>query len=362
MKKTPLFNTHVKLDAKMTDFFGWQMPLQYSSIIKEHNSVRNSCGLFDLFHMGEFWLNGPDAMKNLQRIVTQDIEAIADRQIAYTPICKPDGTIVDDLLIYRWNPDKYLLVVNASNIEKDYKWIESNLEGDVHFDDQSNNTGLIAIQGPKAEVVLQKLTRQRLKALKFQRFTTGRVADIDSIISRTGYTGEDGFEIYYAAEHSEKLFEALLEAGKEFDIQPIGLGARDTLRLEACLMLYGNDIDEQTTPIEANMSWTVKFEKGDFIGADILKQQKEEGIAKTIVGFTMGKGPAPRNGYKVFKNAKQIGSVTSGTMSPYLKKNIGLAHVAPEHSKIGSEIDIEVRGKNYSAQIVEIPFYKRKRS
>ncbi|MGM0601415.1 MAG: glycine cleavage system aminomethyltransferase GcvT [Candidatus Rifleibacteriota bacterium] len=362
MKKTPLSSVHEKLGARMIDFSGWYMPVQYESIIEEHKAVRSKSGLFDLYHMGEFWLTGKDAMKNIQKIVTQNIEAISDRQIAYTPMCRPDGSIVDDLLVYRWNEYKFLLVVNAANIKKDYDWIESQLEGDVEFNDQSENTGLLAIQGPDAQSILQKITKQRLKAIKFYWFTTGKVAGHECIISRTGYTGEDGFEVYYPAEKSEEIWNAIMEAGKEEGLRAIGLGARDTLRLEARLMLYGNDIHDETTPIEANLNWTVKFAKGKFNGSEVLKKQKEEGTAKTIVGFELGKGPAPRNGYPIVKDGKKVGVVTSGTKSPTLNKNIGLGYVPPELSKIGTELEIEIRGKNYPATIVETPFYSRKRS
>ena len=362
MKKTPLSSVHEELGARMIDFSGWYMPVQYSSIINEHKNVREKAGLFDLFHMGEFWLEGPDALKNIQKIVTQDAEALSDRQIAYSPMCRPDGTIIDDLLIYRWNSEKFMLVVNASNIEKDYKWIESQLEGSVSLYDASVETGLIAIQGPNAQEILQKLTRQKLKPVKFYWFTTGKVAGVDSIISRTGYTGEDGFEIYYPAGESEKLWKALMEAGKDLGLEAIGLGARDTLRLEARLALYGNDIHDQTTPIEANLNWTVKFAKGEFTGSKVLKEQKENGVEKTLVGFELGKGPAARNGYKIFKDKKEIGVVTSGTMSPSLKKNIGLGYVPPKFKEIGTKFDVEIRGKYYPATIVETPFYTRKRN
>ena len=362
MKKTPLCNVHEKLGARMIDFSGWYMPVQYSSIIEEHNAVRENVGLFDLFHMGEFWLTGKDALKNVQKIVTNDIEALSDRQIAYTPMCRPDGSIVDDLLVYRWNEYKFLLVVNAANLDKDFDWIKSQLEGDVELSNDSEGTGLIAIQGPNAEAILQKLTRQRLKAIKFYWFTTGKVADVECIISRTGYTGEEGFELYYPAEKSEQLWNALMEAGKELGIRGIGLGARDTLRLEARLMLYGNDIHDGTNPIEANLNWTVKFAKGPFNGSDVMKKQKDEGTKKTIVGFEMGKGPAPRHGYPIIKDGKNVGEVTSGTMSPTLKKNIGLGYVPPELTKIGTEFEVEIRGKNYPATVIETPFYSRKRS
>ncbi|MBF0500636.1 MAG: glycine cleavage system aminomethyltransferase GcvT [Candidatus Riflebacteria bacterium] len=359
MKKTPLCAVHEALGARMVEFGGWYMPVQYSSIIDEHQAVRTKVGLFDLFHMGEFWLNGPTAMKTLQKIVCQDIEALSDRQIAYTPMCRPDGTIIDDLLVYRWSMNKYLLVVNASNIDKDFRWIESQLEGNVKLENRSSTMGLIAIQGPFAQEILQKLTRQNLKAIKYYWFTGGKVKGIECIISRTGYTGEDGFELYFEHEHCEILWKNLMEAGKDYGIKPIGLGARDTLRLEARLMLYGNDIHDSTTPIEANLDWTVKMAKGPFTGSDILKKQKESGVQKTLVGFELDKGPAARHGYTIFKNGKKIGEVTSGTFSPTLQKNIGLGYVTPDLKAIGSTFDIDIRGKMYKATVIPTPFYMR---
>lgn len=359
MNKTPLCPVHEAAGAKMIDFGGWYMPVQYTSILEEHETVRTKAGLFDLFHMGEFWLSGPDAMANIQRIVCQDVEAISDRQIVYTPMCRPDGSIVDDLLVYRWNPEKFLLVVNAANIDKDYAWISSQLSDDVQFEDHSKFTGLIAIQGPKAQEILQKLTRQNLKAIKFYWFTDGKVNGVPSIISRTGYTGEDGFELYFPADKCVEIWNALMEAGKDLGIRPIGLGARDTLRLEARLMLYGNDIHDGTNPIEANLDWTVKMSKGSFTGSDVLRKQKENGTAKTLVGFEMAKGPAPRHGYPVLSNGRKVGDVTSGTMSPTLKKNIGLAYVPPSLKAIGSKFDIEIRGKSIPATVISTPFYQR---
>ncbi|NLM16600.1 MAG: glycine cleavage system aminomethyltransferase GcvT [Candidatus Riflebacteria bacterium] len=359
MKQTPLRAVHEKLGAKMVDFAGWNMPVQYDSIIAEHNAVRNACGIFDLSHMGEFWLNGPDAMVNLQCICTQDIEKLSDRQIAYSPMCKPDGTIVDDILVYRWDTSTFMLVVNASNTQKDYDWIKSNLEGIVELSDSSDRTGLIAIQGPKAEEVLQKITNQRLKAIKFYWFTLARIADCECVISRTGYTGEDGFEIYCDIENTEKIWELLMEAGKDAGIKPAGLGARDSLRLEARLLLYGNDIDDTITPMEANLGWTVKFAKGPFIGSKVLKEQKDNGTSKTLVGFEMPKGPAPRHGYIVKADGKEVGHVTSGLKSPTLGKNIGLTYVPPKYSEIGTKIQVVIRDKDYDAEIIETPFYKR---
>ncbi len=361
MKHTPLSAVHEKMGARMVEFAGFAMPVQYTGIIEEHTAVRTKAGLFDLFHMGEFWLTGPDALKNVQKVVTQDAEALSDRQIAYTPMCRPDGSIVDDLLVYRWNAEKFLLVVNASNMKKDFDWIKSQLSGTYEFEDHSDRTGLIAIQGPNAQEILQKLTRQNLKAIKYYWFTTGKVNGVEMIISRTGYTGEDGFELYFPAEKSEMMWQALLEAGKDHGLVPVGLGARDTLRLEARLMLYGNDISDQTTPIEANLDWTVKFAKGPFNGSEVLKKQKEAGTTKTLVGFEMGKGPAPRHGYAIFSQGKNVGEVTSGTMSPTLQKNIGLGYVPPTLKAIDSTFEVEIRGKMYPAKVIPTPFYTRKK-
>ncbi|MBF0547784.1 MAG: glycine cleavage system aminomethyltransferase GcvT [Candidatus Riflebacteria bacterium] len=359
MKKTPLCSIHEKAGARMIEFGGWYMPVQYTSIIEEHQTVRTKAGLFDLFHMGEFWLTGPDALKTVQKVVTQDIEALSDRQIAYTPMCRPDGTIVDDLLVYRWNREKFFLVVNASNIEKDFAWFQSNLVGNSKLENKSNETGLIAIQGPLAQEILQKIVRQNLKAIKYYWFTSGIVDGVDAIISRTGYTGEDGFELYFDAAHCERIWNLLMNAGSGLGLAPIGLGARDTLRLEARLMLYGNDIHDSTTPIEANLDWTVKFAKGPFNSSDVLKSQKEQGVKKTLVGFEMGKGPAPRHGYAIFKDGKKVGEVTSGTMAPTLQKNVGLGYVPPELKSIGSKLDVEIRGKMYPATVIPTPFYTK---
>ncbi|OIP25945.1 glycine cleavage system protein T [bacterium CG2_30_54_10] len=362
MNKTPLSATHEKLGARMIEFSGWYMPVQYSGIIDEHKAVRMKAGLFDLFHMGEFWLTGPDAMKNVQKVVTQDMEAISDRQIAYSPMCRPNGTIVDDLLVYRWNREKFFLVVNAANIKKDFDWIKSQLLGNHEFEDRSSTTALLAIQGPFAQEILQKLTHQNLKAIKYYWFTTGLVDGVSCIISRTGYTGEDGFELYFPPEKAELLWNALMAEGKNFGLTPIGLGARDTLRLESRLMLYGNDINDSTTPIEANLDWTVKFGKGSFNGFDVLQKQTEKGTAKKLVGFEMGRGPAPRHGYAIFFKGKKVGDVTSGTMSPTLLKNIGLGYVPPSFMKPGSTFDVEIRGKMYPATVIPTPFYKRKKA
>lgn len=359
MKETPLRAIHESLDAMMVDSEEWYMPGQYTSIVDEHNLVRNNVGIFDLCHMGELWITGKDALPNIQNLCTQDIELLCDRQIAYTPMCREDGTIVDDVLVYRWEPKTFMLLVNAKNIDKDIEWIKNQLNGDVELSNQSDETGMLSIQGPNAEAVLQKITRQRLNSIQYYWFTTGIVAGIDCIISRSGFTGEDGFEIYCESSEVVKLWNALLEAGKEVELKPIGLGAKDSLRLENRLVAYGLDIDDSTTPIEANMNWTVSLNKGPFIGYEVLKQQKEHGTSRTLVGFEMPKGPLPRHGTPVAFQNKRIGRVTSCVISPTLKKTIGLAYVPISFKEIGAMFDIEIRGKYFSATVIETPFYRR---
>ena len=359
MKETPLRAIHESLDAMMVDADEWYMPGQYTSIIDEHNLVRNNVGIFDLCNMGELWITGKDALKNIQMLCTQDIELLCDRQIAYTPMCREDGTIVDDILVYRWEPKTFMLLVNPKNIDKDYNWIKSNISGDVELSNQSDETGMLSIQGPNAEAVLQKITRQRLNSIQYYWFTSGIVAGIDCIISRSGFTGEDGFEIFCESHQVVNLWNALIEAGKEVELKPIGLSAKESLRLENRLVAYGLDIDDNTTPIEASLYWTVNFDKGNFIGYDALKKQKERGTTRTLVGFEMPKGPVPKHGTPVtFKN-KRIGKVTSCVTSPTLKKTIGLAYVPISFKEIGAMFDIEIHGKYFSATVIETPFYRR---
>lgn len=351
--KTPLFSVHEEQGAKMIPFGGWIMPVQYSSILEEHEAVRTAAGLFDLSHMGEFYLKGPNAVADVERLVTNHVAKLVPGQALYTPMCRPDGTIVDDLLVYRLSANELLLVVNASNIEKDKAWVKAGLSADTHFEDQSDATAMIAVQGPlAAEIVAHEFPAA--KDMKPFHFTKNG----DVTVARTGYTGEDGFEVLVPNAQAPALWKKFMKAK---GIKPVGLGARDTLRLEARLMLYGNDLDDTTTPMEAGIGWTVKLDKGEFNGRSVLADQKEKGTKRKLVGFKMtGKGIA-RHGYPVVANGKAIGVVTSGTMSPTLKTFIGLAYVPAELSANGTAISILIRDKEVAAEVIPTPFYKRKK-
>jgi len=361
-KKTPLYETHVKLGARVIDFGGWMMPVQYSGVIEEHERVRSSAGLFDVSHMGEFLVSGPKATEFLNRLVTSDVSKMTPSQCLYTPMCYDNGTIVDDLIIYRHNPGNYMLVVNASNIGKDFDWAKKHAPSRVKISDVSDSTAEIALQGPNAEKILTKLTDCKLSDIAYMHFKDDvKVAGVKALVSRTGYTGEDGFEVYTGSRDAVKVWDALMKAGKDFGLQPAGLGARDTLRLEAALMLYGNDIDDTTTPIEAKIGWTVKLDKGDFIGRAVLEKQKTEGVKKKLVGFELVEPGIPRHGYDISEGVAKMGYVTSGTFSPTLKKSIGLGYVKPEYVKEGSQFNVIIRGKPVKARVVPTPFYKRKK-
>ena len=354
--KTPLFEVHEELGAKMIPFGGWIMPVQYSQILEEHEAVRTAAGLFDLSHMGEFHLRGPHAVSDVERLVTNHVAKLQAGQALYTPMCREDGTIVDDLLVYRMGDDELLLVVNASTIDKDAAWVTGHLSPDTHFENQSSSTAMVAIQGPKAADALATVF-PAAKDLKPFHFTKARFAGVDVIVARTGYTGEDGFEVLVPNAQAPALWKKLSLPG----VKPIGLGARDTLRLEARLMLYGNDIDDTTTPMEAGIGWTVKLDKGDFLGRSVLVDQKDKGTARKLVGFKMtGRGIA-RHGHEVVDGGKVVGVVTSGTMSPTLKENIGLAYVPAALSANGTVINIKIRDKDVAAVVVPTPFYKRKK-
>ena len=363
LKKTSLFEIHKKLGAKIIEFGPWLMPLYYTSIIEEHNTVRNKVGLFDVSHMGEFSIRGKDALAFVQRLITNDASLLNDNQVLYTPVCNDKGTIIDDLLVYKFSDQHFMLVVNAANIEKDYRWVEEvgrKFNQDVILKDISDETSLLALQGPKAEEVLQKITDLDLSKVRYCWLQEGRVEEIQAIISRTGYTGENGFEIYLKPEHAIKVWNRLLEAGKTEEIKPVGLGARDTLRLECAMLLYGNDMDETRTPLETNIAWTVKFNKEDFIGKEALLKQKEEGIKEKLIGFELIERGVPRHNYPILKDKERIGTVTSGSFSPTLKKGIGLGYVKTDFAQAGSEIQIQIREKLVKAQVVKTPFYRRK--
>ncbi|HLC68601.1 MAG TPA: glycine cleavage system aminomethyltransferase GcvT, partial [Candidatus Bilamarchaeaceae archaeon] len=334
LKRTPLYDIHESLGAKLVPFGGWEMPVQYTGIIDEHNAVRNAVGLFDVSHMGEVYATGEKAFPFVQNLITNDVSKISDGQILYSPMCYEHGGIVDDLLVYKFSEDKFLIVVNASNIEKDFQWMQQHSEG-ANVQNHSVDIAEVALQGPKAEATLQKSTESDLSRLKPFHFIDTDIAGINCLVSRTGYTGEDGFEIYFQAIQAEKIWNAVMEAGKEFGIKPCGLGARDSLRLESGLMLYGNDITQDVTPLEAPLKWTVKMEKENFIGKKALL---EKPIKRKLVGFELLERAVPRHGNEVYINGEKFDYVTSGIFSPTLQKPIGLAFV-PMDLTLGSEIE-----------------------
>ena len=358
LKRTPLYNIHKELGARLVEFGGWEMPVQYSSIIDEHLTIRSNVGIFDVSHMGELEIRGPESLSLIQKLITNDASKLVDGQVFYTPMCTETGGIVDDLLVYRFAADRYMFVVNASNIEKDLAWIHAHNKAGIEIENRSDETALIALQGRNAPQCLQTLTDVDLTAVKYYRFTAGEVAGIPTIISRTGYTGEIGFELYVQAEYGADLWNAVYEVANAIGGKPIGLGARDTLRLEARLCLYGNDIDETTTPLEAGLRWTVAFDKGSFIGREALIRQNGEGITCRLVGFQMLDRSIARAHHAVYHKDQYIGEVTSGAPAPSLKYNIGLAYLPIEVSKINTKIEIEIRGKRHPAKVVRTPFYQ----
>jgi aminomethyltransferase len=361
VKKTPLNQAHRDRGARMVEFAGWDMPVYYSGVIAEHLAVREKAGLFDVSHMGEIEIKGEESLAFLQRLTPNDVSKLTEGRIHYNALLYPEGTFVDDLLVYFLGENHYLLVVNAANTDKDYQWILDHKEGKVEVINRTAEYTQIAIQGPEALGILAKLVDIPLAEMRYYRFARGKVVGVEAIISRTGYTGEDGFELYFSADAAEKLWYALLEAGKDKGLIPVGLGARDTLRLEAKMALYGNDIDHTTTVIEADLSWIVKLEKGDFIGKDVLDRQIKEGISRKIIGFEMIGREVARHGYPVLIDGRKVGKVTSGSYAPYLKKNIGLVYLPIEYAEVGTEFSILVRNKEAKAKVVTTPFYKRKK-
>lgn len=358
LKKTPLYDVHVALGARIVPFAGFEMPVQYpTGITAEHKAVREKAGLFDVSHMGEFIVRGPQAVDFVNHVTTNDVSALQPGQAHYSTILREDGTIVDDCLVYR-SDDRVLMVVNGSNVDKDFAHISRYVgEFDATLDDISDSIALLALQGPDAEKILQQHTDTDLSKIKYYEFTTGNVVGVEKVyISRTGYTGEDGFELYFPAEHATKIWNALTASG---EVTPAGLGARDSLRLEMGMALYGNDLDDTTTPLEASLGWLVKMKKGDFVGRDALAKQKEQGVKRKLVGFTTSERSFPRHGYPVFAGGKPSGEVRSGTMSPTLGIPIGTAYVAPEFSAEGAGLEIEIRGRRIAATVQKMPFYKQ---
>jgi aminomethyltransferase len=346
----------------MVEFGGWDMPVEYTGITDEHMAVRTQAGLFDVSHMGQIELAGPGALAAVQWISSNDASRLAVGQIQYSALTTPEGTFVDDILVYRVGDEHYMLVVNAGNIMKDYEWIRARVAergGDVSVVNASSRYALIAIQGPKAEGILQRLTGIELPAIKYYWFANGEVSGVRVIVSRTGYTGEDGFEIFVPPAQAEQVWNALLEAGAADGLKPCGLGARDTLRLEASMRLCGSDMDEQTTVIEAGLGWIVGWKKGQFIGSEVLRAQKGGTLERTLVGFEMVDRAIARHGYPVVIGSEVVGVVTSGTQTPFLKKSIGIAMVPLSRSAPGTPLYIEIRGRHVAAVVVPEPFYKR---
>ena len=367
LKQTPLNALHRRMGGRMVDFGGWDMPVQYPlGTVEEHMRTRTSAGLFDVSHMGEIEARGPDAVAFVNRITSNDVSKLVDGQAHYSALTTPDGTVVDDLLVYRFGPEHLLLVVNASTTEKDWNWIQKHRGAEsVELTNRSADFCQLALQGPDALRILQGLTDTPLDEIKYYHFREGRVDGVPAIISRTGYTGEDGFEVYAAPEHAEKLWERMLDAGRYGEpdgVAPCGLAARNTLRLESAMALYGHEIDETTTLYEANLGWICKLDKGDFVGRDALAKQKEEGVRRKLVGFEVTDRGIARDGQDVLVGGERVGRVTSGSPAPFLKKNIGLAYVPVEHAEPGRELQIDVRGRPVGARVVPTPFYKRKKA
>lgn len=363
MKKTPFTDKHIALGAKMHEFAGYNMPIEYTGIIEEHKTVVESVGVFDVSHMGEFWVKGPNALAFLQKMATNDVSSLEIGKAQYTCLTNQNGGVMDDIIIYHFEPEKYMLVVNASNIDKDWKWLEANNKEGAELENASDNTALLAIQGPKALMTLQKLVKDNLTKLKPFHFIVSTLkgcGNKEVIISCTGYTGAGGFEIYFYPDQADAIWRELFQAGEEFSIKPIGLGARDTLRLEMGYCLYGNELTEETSPIEAGLSWATKFIDGkNFMGRCVLEDQKREGIRKKLVAFKLLERGIPRSDYEIVnEKGESIGRVTSGTMSPLTKEGIGMGYIRPEYASIGTKIAIQIRNKAIPAEIVKLPFRK----
>jgi aminomethyltransferase len=362
LKRTPLFPVYTEHGARVIDFGGWELPVQFAGIQKEHDAVRQQAGLFDVSHMGEAMVTGADALAFLQKLTTNDVSKLEPGQCQYSLMCYQNGGVVDDLLVYKLAEAEYMLVINASNIEKDLDWMQQHVSGDVQIANISDDTAMLALQGPHAEKILRKLTDAPIKELKTFRFLTKvQVSDITALVSRTGYTGEDGFELYIDKDEAVKLWNLLLDAGKEEVLVPAGLGSRDTLRFEARLPLYGQELSQDITPLEAGLSIFVKLDKGDFNGREALAQQKANGIPRKLVGIEMIDRGIPRSHYPVFAaDGKQIGEVTTGTQSPTFKTNVGLALLDKAYTALDTEVFVEIRGAHVKAKVVTTPFYKRK--
>lgn len=362
LQRTPLYEQHVALGARLVEFSGWEMPVQYSGILQEHHAVRTHAGLFDVSHMGEFKVEGTGALAFLQYLVPNDVTRLAVHQCLYTQLCLPTGGVIDDLLICRLDEIDYMLVVNAGNIDDDFAWVQEQAQ---HFQNitiinQSATTALLALQGPAAQTILQPLTPIDLAAIRYYHSMPGQVNDINCLISRTGYTGEDGFELYCAPVDVVRLWQTLLTVGAPHGLLPAGLGARDTLRLEAGMCLYGHELDRQTNPLEARLGWSVKLNKDDFIGRAALLETKRQGPQRMLVGIEMLERGIPRSGYPLYHDGQQIGTLTSGAPGPTVRKNIGMGYVLAAYASPGTPVQVDIRGKQLAAQVVALPFYKRR--
>jgi len=364
LKKTPLYDTHRASGGRMVEFAGWEMPVEYSGITDEHLAVRTRAGIFDVSHMGEIELAGDDALRAVQWLTSNDASRLQIGQAQYSALTTPEGTFVDDVLVYRLAAAHYLIVVNAGNIAKDHAWISREARtvgGDVSVVNTSSRYALVAVQGPEALRVLQGLTAVDLAGIKYYWFSTGEVASVRATISRTGYTGEDGFELFVPPAQAARVWKAVLDAGRELDIRPCGLGARDTLRLEAGMRLCGSDMDEETTVLEAGLGWIVAWNKERFQGSERLREQKARGLERKLVAFEMTERAIARHGHVVLRDGAPCGVVTSGTQTPFLKKAIGLAMVPIDLAEIGTPLEIDIRGRRSAARVVPEPFYKRSR-
>lgn len=359
MKQTAFTPIHERLGARIVEFAGFAMPVQYNGIVEEHRRVREGVGLFDVSHMGEVEIRGTDALAYLQRITVNDVARLREGRVQYSAMCYPDGGIVDDLLVYHLG-DRYMLVINASNTAKDIAWMRENLAGDVVLTDQTDATSLLAVQGPRSLDTLQQLTTAGLQSLPYYHCVRGTVAGEEMLISRTGYTGERGYELYFPSNPATgaRVWQAIMEAGRDSGILPVGLGARDTLRLEMGFCLYGNDIDQTTHPLEAGLGWITKLDKPAFNGKDVLLKAKYDGLRRKLVGFTMDDRAFPRHGYPIQAGGAAIGAVTSGTFSPILEKGIGMGYVDTAHAKPGTQLDVMIRGRAVPATVTPLPFVK----
>jgi len=356
-----LNTVHRQLGARMVPFAGWDMPVQYAGPMQEHLAVRTRAGIFDVSHMGELEIKGPNALATIQKLTCNDVRSLAISQCQYSALTTPKGAFVDDLVIYRMASDHFFLCVNASNQEKDFEWIRENALSKTEIIFSSDDFSQLAIQGPRALEILQPLTNLRLAAIKYYWFDRGQFAGVDAIVSRTGYTGEDGFEVYCNPSKTETVWAQIMESGKSIGLEPIGLAARNTLRLEAGLLLYGNDMDETTSVLEANLAWICKLQKGDFIGRQELLRQRDAGVKRILAGFEMIERGIARDHYVAELNGTQIGVVTSGSPAPFLKKNIGFAYLPAERAAAGFQFNVVIREKPAGAQVVPAPFYKRTR-